>query len=168
YNLNLKLGFRVISEFVRMGGRPSEDGDPVSRRAEASELEEVWSYIRGSPVFEKAAGLYTKFWEWYTLTPHVLRRFMEAGKCVVHRPGDAVEGVMMVEQIFERQTQTCYIDGTPEAIRDLASWLLRWSMESDATDANVFAVNHEPIVSTLTSLGFEIHHGEMVVFEKRL
>ena len=170
YSLNLKLGFQVISGYVIMVGRPMETGAPISRRAQTSEEQKVWTYMRDSPVFEKAAGLYTRLWEWYALTPAVLHRFIEMEKAVIYRPDDAIEGVMLVDDVEfrDKQTQTCYLDGSPKAIQDLAGWLLRWSAEADATKANVFTVNHEPIVSTLNSLGFERRHGEIAIFEKKL
>lgn len=171
-----KMGFKPIAEFVEMELEKPSGGESASASfwADISRLEDVWRFLQGSEVYRVATGLYTVLYHWFSLDRLDLERFIQQKKAIVHADGNgAVCGLILVDdgvagEWHENAVQTCYIDGSFEAVLDMAKFLKAHCHRRGVEKIYGFTFNHKPLVEALENLGFKKPETTAVVFEKRI
>ncbi|HDI06964.1 MAG TPA: GNAT family N-acetyltransferase [Candidatus Bathyarchaeota archaeon] len=169
-----KLGFTPIAEFVEMKTEKIRRLDSLkSRWGRAEDLNALWKFLQESNIFQRSAGLYTILFRWYSLTREDLERFLREKKAIVYEGNAQIQGLILIDdstaRMWQENTlQTCYVDGSREAIIDMLSFLLTRCFEAGTRKVYGFACNDESLVSAMKEIGFEAPEGVEIVYEKEL
>lgn len=169
-----KLGFTPIAEFVEMKTeRIRQLDNSRSRWGRVEDLDALWKFLKESDIFERSAGLYTILFRWYSLTREDLERFLLDGKAVVCEYDKRIWGLILIDnstaRMWQKNTvQTCYVDGSREAVIDMLGFLLTRCFEAKTRKVYGFAFNDESLVSAMRDVGFEAPKEVEIVYEKKL
>jgi len=170
-----KLGFKPIAEFVEMVTENiTAEISKKSRLAEKDQTETIWNHLQSSETYDKAAGLYTVLYHWFSLQKKDLKRFVEEQKAIVHENEKGeLNGLTLIDDATARQwhedtVQTCYIDGDYNAVLDMIRFLKSRCFGLGVKKIYGFACNHKPITTALEQLGFEPPDSVEIVYEKKL
>ncbi len=170
-----KLGFKPVAEFVEAATENVVDeGSENSRWAKAKDTGEIWIYLQSSEIYNKAAGLYTVLFHWYSLDEENLKKFVKKGKAILHENGKGeMDGLMLIDDATSREwreksIQTCYIDGDYEATLDMLIFLKNHCYRLGFQKIYGFTYNYRPIKQALEKLDFEIDDTTKIIYEKAL
>jgi ribosomal protein S18 acetylase RimI-like enzyme len=175
-----KLGFEIVTEFTELEKKVESIKNQTNLRdagpADKEVMPEIWQYIKRSPVFRKSAGLYTKWFVWYSLSEEDLRRFVSEGKAVVYDPGGKVHGVMLIDDTAaeakaERSIQSCYFDAdTSKGVEALSSYLVNHAASKGLEKVRLWTYSDKRIIDSLKETGFggEVDESTEVVWVKEI
>lgn len=170
-----KLGLNLVSEFVKMTCEKTEAGKSEKTRwAKVTDEKEIWEFLRKSKCYAKSAGSFTILYVWTSLQKEDLKKFLAEKKAIIYRDENVVSGLILIDDGVSREwtensVQTCYVDGTQEAVLDMIRFLKRYCRESGIKKIYGFTCDHKPITSAFDIMGFERDTLTCIyLFEKRL
>ena len=170
-----KLGFKLVSEFVKMTCKKMEaDKSEKTKWAKVRDEKEIWEFLRKSKCYAKTAGSFTILYVWASLQKEDLKKFLAERKAIICKDQNAVSGLMLIDDGVSREwsensVQTCYVDGTQEAVLDMIRFLKEHCRESGIKRIYGFTCDHKPITSAFDIMGFERDTLTCIyLFEKRL
>ena len=155
-----KLKFTRVSDFLIMECEDLQVGEYENCRwAQTSDLDNIWSFLKASNIFKASSHLYTRIFEWISLDLEDLKRFIGNQKTIIHKSSNVIDGIMLVDETIkiaweEPALQTCYIDGTIKAIKDMINLLKKCSNLQGIQKIYAFVYNTPIIVQTLTESSF--------------
>lgn len=156
-----KLGFKLVSEFVKMTCKKMEaDKSEKTKWAKVRDEKEIWEFLRKSKCYAKTAGSFTILYVWASLQKEDLKKFLAERKAIICKDQNAVSGLMLIDDGVSREwsensVQTCYVDGTQEAVLDMIRFLKEHCRESGIKRIYGFTCDHKPITSAFDIMGFE-------------
>ncbi len=156
-----KLGFKLVSEFVKMTCKKMEaDKSEKTKWAKVRDEKEIWEFLRKSKCYAKTAGSFTILYVWASLQKEDLKKFLAERKAIICKDQNAVSGLMLIDDGVSREwsensVQTCYVDGTQEAVLDMIRFLKERCRESGIKRIYGFTCDHKPITSAFDIMGFE-------------
>lgn len=170
-----KLGFKLVSEFVKMTCEKMEaEKSEKTRWAKATDEKEIWEFLRRSKCYAKSAGSFTILYVWTSLQKEDLNRFLAEKKAIIYKDQNAVCGLILIDDTVgsewsENSIQTCYVDGPREAVLDMIRFLKGYCRESGIKRIYGFTCDYNPITSALDIMGFERDTLTCIyLFKKRL
>jgi ribosomal protein S18 acetylase RimI-like enzyme len=175
-----KLGFELATEFTELlKETEAMRNRPISidvSFADKEATQEIWDYLKGSPIFKKSSGLYTKWFVWYSLGKEDLRRFVLDEKAVIYNPGGKVRGVMLIddttpESKADRSIQSCYFDaGENEGVEALSSYLTNLALRKGFEKVRLWTYPETKIIEWLKRHSFtgQIEESTELVWSKHL
>jgi ribosomal protein S18 acetylase RimI-like enzyme len=170
-----KLGLKPIAEFFdadkeNIAGKSSKN----SGWAETVETDSIWSFLRSSELYRKAAELYTIIFQYFSLEKCDLKRFIEQRKAIVHRnDGQGVDGLVLVDDAVAREwrekvIQTCYVDGDVEVVIDMMKFLMCHCETVGIRRIRVFAPNDKQTTAAFEKLGFKVSDSLDIIYAKKI
>jgi len=170
-----KLGFKLVSEFVKMTCKKMEaDKSEKTKWAKVRDEKEIWEFLRKSKCYAKSAGVFTILYVWTSLQKEDLKKFLAERKAIICKDQNAVSGLMLIDDGVSREwsensVQTCYVDGTQEAVLDIIRFLKEHCRESGIKRIYGFTCDYKPNISAFDIMGFERDTLACIyLFEKRL
>jgi len=170
-----KLGFKLVSEFVKMTCEKMEaEKSEKTKWVKVRDEKEIWEFLRKSKCYTKSAGSFTILYVWTSLQREDLKKFLAEKKTIIYKDENAVSGLMLIDDGVSREwsensVQTCYADGTQEAVLDMIRFLKGYCRESGIKKIYGFTCDHKPITSAFDIMGFERDKLTCIyLFEKRL
>ncbi len=168
-----KLGFKPVADFAELVCRRfAEEASTGTRWARHADLERLWKYLQRSEGYRKSAGLYTVLFHWFSLDKADLARFINQRKAIVHEDvRGRLDGLILVDYATAMQwqkntMQTCYIDGTHDAVTDMAKFLKSHCHEEKIRKLYAFAGNYKPVITALEVLDFRLPKKTEIVYER--
>jgi len=170
-----KFGFKLVSEFVKMTCEKMEaEKSEKTRWVKVRDEREIWEFLGKSKCYAKSAGSFTILYVWTSLQKEDLNNFLAEKKAIIYRDENAVSGLILIDDGVSREwsensVQTCYVDGTQEAVLDMIRFLKGYCRESGVKKIYGFTCDHKPITSAFDIMGFERDKLTCIyLFEKRL
>ena len=170
-----KLGFQPITRFLEAKTENvTNEASESSRWAELKDVNDIWSYLRNSNIYRKAAGLYTVLFHWYSLDKEDLEKFVKQHKAILHENKDGeINGLVLIDDApsrewQEKSIQTCYIDGNYEVTLDMLNFLRNHCHHLGIRKIYGFTYDNKPVVKALEKLEFKIDEATKIVYEKVL
>lgn len=116
-----KLGFHQVATFVSYRAESTEDSPWQLSTARPEDLADVLSFIKGSNIYKSSVGLYCTGWAYHKLTSEKLRKHLNNGEVFILNEMAQLRALAIVTMTSLEQGMVIgYIDGLPDAIRDLA------------------------------------------------
>lgn len=170
-----KLGFKPIAELSEMiTENIRKEKSKKSKLAEKDQTEAIWTYLQSSKTYDRAAGLYTVLYHWFSLEKEDLERFVCEQKAIVHKNEKGeVNGLTLIDDATaqewrENTMQTCYINGDYSAVLDMIKFLRNHCHGLSIKRIYGFTCNHKPITKALEKLGFRPPDSVEIIYETRL
>jgi GNAT superfamily N-acetyltransferase len=119
-----KLGFQQVAAFVSYRAESTKDSPWQLSTARPEDLADALSFIKGSNTYKSSVGLYCTSWACHKLTLEKLRKHLNNGEVFILDEMAQLRALAIVTMTSLEQGMVIgYIDGSPDAIRDLASAL---------------------------------------------
>jgi len=169
-----KMEFLRVSDWIRMRFDGCQlDISKDVRFAKEADIEMIWKFLKGSKDFVASAGLFAIMFRWMSLDRSELARFVGRRMAIIHESGKAVDGLTLfddtIRQAWQRNSiQTCYVDGTTEAVLSMARFLKGHLYDENVASIFVAMCNRRHLISAFVKVGFRANPWSHLVYEKKL
>jgi ribosomal protein S18 acetylase RimI-like enzyme len=155
-----KMHFTRVSDFLIVKCRKLQSNEAQNCRwASESDLATIWEFLNESDIFEAAGRLYSVLFVWKSLEREDLERFVANRRALAHFQGDAVDGLVLVDDAVRKHwedepIQACYIDGSRPAVAEMMRFLKAYSQGKGFKKVYAFACNIPLVSEALIESGF--------------
>ena len=119
-----KLGFQQVATFVSYRTESAEDSPWQLSTAHPEDLADIVSFVKDSNIYKSSVGLYCIGWAYHKLTAEKLRKHLNNGEVFILNEMAQLRALAVATMTSLEQGMVIgYIDGSPDAIQDLASAL---------------------------------------------
>lgn len=119
-----KLGFQQVATFVSYRAESTAGSPWQVSTARSEDLANILSFIKGSNIYKSSDGLYCTGWAYHKLTSEKLGKHLKyRGVFILNEMAQLRALAIVTMTSLEQGMVIGYVDGSPDAIRDLASAL---------------------------------------------
>ncbi len=165
-----KLGFRQAATFVSYQAESSKDSPWQLSTARPEDLADVSSFVKGSSIYESSSGLYCTGWAYHKLTCEKLGKHLNSGEVfILNKMAQLGALAIVTVTSLEQGMVIGYMDGSPDAIRHLASALRGQSAKRACPQIEARLPDIPSIRAAFASTGYAPYPDEpFLVFELSL
>jgi len=170
-----KLGFRPRTTFsIQVLKKPLAGESRNARWATEADSKSSWNLLCSSKMYHASAGMYTVADHYHVLTEEVFLEFVRRHRAILHEDEEGqVDGTMLVDDAIgaergENSIQTCYVDGTAEAVCEMAAFLRSHCRALGIDKIYAFAPLCEHVIAAFEKQGFKPPGSTEIVYEKML
>jgi GNAT superfamily N-acetyltransferase len=156
-------GFRRVATFRHYLAPASPEAIAGVRPATAEDLPAILDLWRASTARQAAANLVPHGWSWQEMTEARLRRIVTGRKSprndsqalVTASTAGEVSGVALCRTRYGELLEINWLEGSEEAMRQLAQAGRALAQERGLSEAACFAADHPPVRQALVAAGFQ-------------